>query len=104
WGERTGMRYRPTDKVQVPVARVDLEARRSELRLATGISYDPLMRIAMSEPDKRRKPWSEAPEHTSAGKPAALKGLPAKARRAAASKSTRQAKEARKSRKAAKRV
>src|SRR5690606_13425794 len=44
-GERTGMRYRLTDKVQVQIARVDLESRRMEFRLEEDDSYDTL-RIA----------------------------------------------------------
>ena len=45
-GERTGMRYRLTDKVQVQVSRVDLEARRIEFRLVQGTSFDALRKAA----------------------------------------------------------
>ncbi len=38
-GERTGMRYRLTDAVQVQVSRVDLEARRIEFRLVKGTGF-----------------------------------------------------------------
>jgi ribonuclease R len=49
-GERTGIRYRLTDAVQVQVARVDLEARRIEFRLVTGTSFVAL-RKASARPD-----------------------------------------------------
>ncbi|MCV6803377.1 ribonuclease R, partial [Achromobacter ruhlandii] len=45
-GERTGMRYRLTDKVQVQVSRVDLEARRIEFRLVQGTSFDALRKAS----------------------------------------------------------
>lgn len=82
-GERTGMRYRLTDKVQVQVARVDLEARRIEFRLVKGTTYDVLRKAATRAPD-------EAPgrhiKKAAAPKPAALKGQTATQRRAAAKK------------------
>lgn len=81
-GERTGMRYRLTDKVQVQVSRVDLEARRIEFRLAQGTSFDALRKAAARGPDEgpRRVKKAAAP------KPAALKGQTAKERRAEAKK------------------
>src|SRR3546814_13920179 len=54
-GERTGMRYRLTDKVQVQVSRVDLEARRIEFRLVKGTSFDALRTAAARNPDEPRK-------------------------------------------------
>src|SRR5690606_28581471 len=104
-GERTGMRYRLTDKVQVQVARVDLEARRIEFRLDKGISYESLKRGAAKATDARGnpKPAHKASAHKSKDKPAEAKGQPAKVRRAVASKSTRLAKEARKARKSGRR-
>lgn len=81
-GERTGMRYRLTDKVQVQVARVDLEARRIEFRLVKGTSFESLRKAAARGPE-------EPPRHIkkAAGtKPAALKGQTAKVRRAQAKK------------------
>ena len=79
-GERTGMRYRLTDTVQVQVARVDLEARRIEFRLVKGTSFDALRKAAArgDEPPARRVKKAAAP------KPSALKGKTAKARRAEA--------------------
>lgn len=81
-GERTGMRYRLTDKVQVQVSRVDLEARRIEFRLVQGTSFDALRKASARGPDEgpRRVKKAAAP------KPAALKGQTAKERRAEAKK------------------
>ena len=87
-GERTGMRYRLTDKVQVQVSRVDLEARRIEFRLVQGTSFDALRKAAARGPDEgpRRVKKAAAP------KPAALKGQTAKERRAEAKKAGKPAK------------
>ena len=86
-GERTGMRYRLTDKVQVQVARVDLEARRIEFRLVKGTSFDALRKQAAKNPDEppRRVKRAAAP------KPAALKGQTAKQRRAEAKRANKPA-------------
>jgi ribonuclease R len=81
-GERTGMRYRLTDKVQVQVARVDLEARRIEFRLVKGTSFESLRRAAARGPDEPPRRVKKA----AGTKPAALKGQTAKARRAQAKK------------------
>jgi len=87
-GERTGMRYRLTDTVQVQVARVDLEARRIEFRLVKGTSFDALRKAAArgDEPPARRVKKAAAP------KPAALKGKTAKVRRAEAKQAGKAAK------------
>jgi ribonuclease R len=78
-GERTGIRYRLTDAVQVQVSRVDLEARRIEFRLVKGTGFKELK--ASIEPDTaaERKVKRAAPT-----KPAALKGTTSRQRRAAA--------------------
>lgn len=88
-GERTGMRYRLTDAVQVQVSRVDLEARRIEFRLVRGTSFDVLRKAAArgGEAPERRVRKAAAP------KPATLKGT-AKERRAQAKKSAKQAERA----------
>jgi ribonuclease R len=81
-GERTGMRYRLTDKVQVQVARVDLEARRIEFRLVAGTGFDALRKAAArggEEPVRRVK-------KAAAPKPEALKGQTSRQRRADAKK------------------
>lgn len=84
-GERTGMRYRLTDAVQVQVARVDLEARRIEFRLVKGTTFKELNKAAKEPSDlpKRIKRAASA-------KPEALKGSTSRDRRAAAKRSTRQ--------------
>src|SRR5690606_9984807 len=86
-GERTGMRYRLTDTVQVQVARVDLEARRIEFRLVKGTSFDALRKAAArgDEPPARRVKKAAAP------KPTALKGKTAKVRRAEAKQAAKPA-------------
>ncbi|KDB74584.1 hypothetical protein AZ21_2033 [Bordetella bronchiseptica B20-10725633] len=85
-GERTGMRYRLTDKVQVQVSRVDLEARRIEFRLVKGTSFDALRKAAARGPDEGRRVKKAA-----APKPAALKGQTAKQRRAEAKQASKPA-------------
>jgi len=89
-GERTGMRYRLTDAVQVQVARVDLEARRIEFRLVRGTGYDALRKsvVREREPDSGRRVKKAATP-----KPAELKGTASK-RRAEAKKSARQSERA----------
>jgi ribonuclease R len=81
-GERTGIRYRLTDAVQVQVARVDLEARRIEFRLVKGTSFK-----ALSQPDS---PPARRVKRAAPAKPAELKG-PSRERRAAAKRSARAA-------------
>ncbi|MDN3986328.1 ribonuclease R [Zwartia vadi] len=85
-GERTGMRYRLTDAVQVQVARVDLEARRIEFRLVAGTSFVAL-RKAAARPDESiaRRVKKAAPT-----KPAELQGKVASVRRAEAKKAGKQ--------------
>jgi ribonuclease R len=78
-GERTGLRYRLTDKVQVQVSRVDLEARRIEFRLVPGTGFEALRKAATRNPDEPRKIKKAA-----APKPAALKGQTSRQRRAEA--------------------
>ena len=85
-GERTGMRYRLTDSVQVQVARVDLEARRIEFRLVDGTSFSALRKAtARKSTDTRHVKKAAAP------KPAELRGQTAKQRRAQAKRSAKAA-------------
>nr|WP_086065818.1 ribonuclease R [Bordetella genomosp. 8] len=84
-GERTGMRYRLTDKVQVQVARVDLEARRIEFRLVKGTSFESLRKAAQRGPEEPPRRIKKA----AGAKPKALKGQTAKVRRAEAKKADR---------------
>lgn len=82
-GERTGMRYRLTDKVQVQVARVDLEARRIEFKLVKGVSYEGIRKALVGD-KKAADDGEDEPRRSSkpaAPKPAALKGQTLKARR-----------------------
>src|SRR3546814_6267041 len=80
-GERTGIRYRLTDAVQVQVARVDLEARRIEFRLVKGTGFKEL-----SKPDTES--GSRRVKRAAPAKPEALKGT-ARERRAAAKRSAK---------------
>lgn len=79
-GERTGIRYRLTDSVQVQVARVDLEARRIEFRLVTGTSFAALKREAAKAANGAPRRVKKA----AAAKPSELRGQTAKQRRAKA--------------------
>lgn len=81
-GERTGMRYRLTDAVQVQVARVDLEARRIEFRLVKGTSFKTLTTPEKTDASRR-------PKRAASPKPQALKGATSSQRRAEAKRSAR---------------
>ncbi|VCU69743.1 Ribonuclease R [Pigmentiphaga humi] len=63
-GERTGMRYRLTDKVQVQVARVDLESRRIEFKLVKGVSYEGLRKAIKREAASEREPAKKSVQAT----------------------------------------
>jgi len=83
-GERTGMRYRLTDAVQVQVSRVDLEARRIEFRLVKGTGFK-----RSKQRLTRIRPTSAAQDQaSSASQTAALKGT-ARQRRAEAKRSAK---------------
>jgi len=101
-GERTGMRYRLTDAVQVQVARVDLEARRIEFKLVPGTGFEALKR---AEKRAQNNAQTDAPprrgKKAAATKPAELKGR-ASVRREAAKKAEKAAKKAEKQTAAAK--
>ena len=92
-GERTGMRYRITDAVNVQVARVDLEARRIEFRLVKGTGFKEL-KAAMSADGSEPKPHRV--KKAAPTKPEALKGT-SRQRRAAAKRSAQKAAPAAKS-------
>lgn len=66
-GERTGMRYRLSDRVTVQVARVDLEARRIDFRLVRSTDRKALL-AAVPGPAKPGKPAKkgESPEERKA--------------------------------------
>lgn len=85
-GERTGIRYRLTDAVQVQVARVDLEARRIEFRLVKGTGFKEL-KASLDAPvddDKPRRIKRAAPT-----KPAELRGTTSRQRRAQAKRAAK---------------
>ena len=84
-GERTGIRYKLTDTVQVQVVRVDLEARRIDFRLVPGTGYQALLTPRSNE--ARGRPKKKA----ASAKPKALRGTTASERRALAKKQSRQA-------------
>ncbi len=92
-GERTGIRYRLTDPVQVQVARVDLEARRIEFRLVKGTSFKSLTAPEPADATRRIK-------RAASTKPQSLKGTSSQ-RRAEAKRTQRKA-AAEKARKTAK--
>lgn len=84
-GERTGIRYRLTDAVQVQVARVDLEARRIEFRLVKGTTFKALK--ASIEPDEA----APRKKRAASTKPQELKGTTSRQRRAAAKRGEKKA-------------
>lgn len=51
-GERSGIRYRLTDPIQVQVSRVDLDARRIEFRMVQGVKFDSLYKESAPKPKK----------------------------------------------------
>lgn len=84
-GERTGIRYRLTDAVQVQVARVDLESRRIEFRLVKGTGLKSLQAAAQPIAEPRRA------KRAAPTKPLALKGTTAQQRRAEAKRKAKTA-------------
>lgn len=84
-GERTGIRYRLTDAVQVQVARVDLEARRIEFRLVKGTTFKELQKAAEPRTETRRA------KKAAPAKPVELRGTTSRQRRDAAKRNARKA-------------
>ncbi|MFL9877583.1 ribonuclease R [Herbaspirillum rhizosphaerae] len=76
-GERTGIRYQLTDRVTVQVSRVDLDARKIDLRLVT----EPGIRTILKNEARRAENAQQARSKTGSGKgaPAARSGGAAKA-------------------------
>ncbi|MER1966393.1 ribonuclease R [Castellaniella sp. GW247-6E4] len=85
-GERTGMRYRLGDALQVQVSRVDLEARRIEFRLVKGEDFKALQ----AEISGSTRP-APKPKKAAGAKPTALRGTTSHQRRAEAKRAARQA-------------
>ena len=82
-GERTGIRYKLTDSVQVQVARVNLETRKIDFRLVEGTGFKKLTQDITERLGRSQKKAAST-------KPAELKGT-ASQRRAAARKIARKA-------------
>jgi ribonuclease R len=61
-GERTGLRYRLGDRVNVQVARVDLEARRIDFRLVRGDTRKAILAAGAAAPKERERPRGESVE------------------------------------------
>jgi ribonuclease R len=72
-GERTGIRYQLTDRVTVQVSRVDLDARKIDLRLVT----EPGIRTVLKN-EARRAETEQQARANKARKPAATAAMPAK--------------------------
>ena len=76
-GERTGMRYQLTDRVTVQVSRVDLDARRIDLRLVTEPGIRTQLkneaRQATGKRDKHEKRDTQGPGKTVKSKAKATK-------------------------------
>jgi len=83
-GERTGIRYRLTDAVQVQVSRVDLEARRIEFRLVKGTGFKELKASLEADSSTDRKV-----KRAASAKPKELKGTTSRQRRAEAKRSAK---------------
>ncbi len=86
-GERTGIRYQLTDKVTVQVSRVDLDARKIDLRLVTEPGIRTILkneaRRADAEQARDQKSRAGVSKASKAAKPAVKQaGKPAKAKRA----------------------
>jgi ribonuclease R len=73
-GERTGIRYQLTDRVTVQVSRVDLDARKIDLRLVT----EPGIRTVLKNEARRAETEQQARVNRAKAKPAAKAATPAK--------------------------
>ncbi|MET0962247.1 MAG: ribonuclease R [Noviherbaspirillum sp.] len=62
-GERTGKRYQLTDRVTVQVSRVDLDARKIDLRLVAEPGVQPQLKNSEHE-DKKARPGKEGKQET----------------------------------------
>nr|WP_089398926.1 ribonuclease R [Noviherbaspirillum humi] len=93
-GERTGIRYQLTDRVTVQVSRVDLDARKIDLRLVQETDFRTMLkneaRRADGEKGRDRKEKKEKPPKTAATKTARSRA-PATAKKSAPAKRSRAA-------------
>jgi ribonuclease R len=85
-GERTGIRYQLTDRVKVQISRVDLDARKIDLRLVT----EPSIRTVLKNEARRA---DDAGARRQKGQPTATAPVPAPAKKAG--KSARSTKDSR---------
>ncbi|MFI4938830.1 MAG: ribonuclease R [Burkholderiales bacterium] len=83
-GERTGIRYQLTDRVTVQVSRVDLDARKIDLRLVT----EPGIRTVLKN-EARRAETEQQARVNKARKPAATAAMPAKTTKTTKAKRSR---------------
>ncbi|MET0507359.1 MAG: ribonuclease R [Burkholderiaceae bacterium] len=83
-GERTGMRYRLTDEIDVQVSRVDLEGRRIEFRLVDRAAPGDVIRPAVGGGDGIAVA-AGGDRHAARGGKGAAAGAPGRGRRKAAS-------------------
>ncbi len=100
-GERTGIRYQLTDRVTVQVSRVDLDARKIDLRLVN----EPDIRTTLKNEARRAEQEhgkERTPKNAAKSKPAAKKTKPAGTAKGKTSKTASAGKTARSSRTAAK--
>ncbi|MDQ9171123.1 ribonuclease R [Oxalobacteraceae bacterium R-40] len=82
-GERTGIRYQLTDRVTVQVSRVDLDARKIDLRLVNEPSIRTLLKNEAKRADSEQsRPKKSKGEQTKAGKKSAAASGASKSRQA----------------------
>jgi ribonuclease R len=99
-GERTGIRYQLTERVTVQVSRVDLDARKIDLRLVNEPGIRTLLKNEARRAEEPRRESKTTPAGKKAGKTASAKAAktakPVKAKRSktstASSRSNRSAK------------
>lgn len=70
-GERTGERFRLSERVKVQVVRVDLESRKIDFKLVEGVSRD-TTRVGKTAKDAARKAQRAQPEATAEAVPAVV--------------------------------
>jgi ribonuclease R len=75
-GERTGIRYQLTDRVTVQVSRVDLDARKIDLRLVS----EPGIRTVLKNEARRAESEHKTGARKASGKSTAKSGAPAEAK------------------------
>ncbi len=81
-GERTGIRYQLTDRVTVQVSRVDLDARKIDLRLVT----EPGIRTVLKNEARRAEVEQQGRTRTAGAKPRAKTAAPPKSSAAKAAR------------------